>query len=238
MAPRLRWLLVFLGCALAQPLSSAELSAVRVFHLSETSISVMDASQAVHHLLSDRGSLTIHPRQGRLMVQDSPEVVERVTLLMDELTRPPQDFRIRVELLEATRLEVAAEERAEVAQHIRRRFPFPHFRRLGTTVLGGDLRGPATVNLTSDHQVAFEAKPVRIQDDAPWGVRDPGARVHLEDVRLLKRRGSKGASGQVELLRTSAILGHSQRAIFGVSASAGAERALILILEVEAAGEQ
>ena len=42
MADRLPLLLMLLICTVAWPLSSAELSAVRVFHLAETSLSVSE----------------------------------------------------------------------------------------------------------------------------------------------------------------------------------------------------
>ena len=91
---------VFLFTVLAAVVTmAADVETVaRVFRLDFASIS--EVSVAVQPMLSESGSLTLHPSRSRITVQDLPEVVDRVAQRIAELDRMPGHFRIKIDLLE------------------------------------------------------------------------------------------------------------------------------------------
>lgn len=54
---------------------------LRVFTLEHASVS--EVSAAVQPLLSEEGSMTLRPKLSRIIVQDQPEVIDRVTALIE-----------------------------------------------------------------------------------------------------------------------------------------------------------
>ena len=90
---------VVLGIAAA--VTAANLETVsRVFRLEHASVS--DASAAIQPMLSEAGSLTLQPKLSRIVVQDQPEIIDRVTELIKNLDHVPGLFTVQVELLEGT----------------------------------------------------------------------------------------------------------------------------------------
>jgi hypothetical protein len=156
---------------------------------------------------------------------------------MEELTRPRARYTIRVELLEAGNEPVPVEERGKVDAHVRRKIGYAHYRQMGIAVFDGVVGDAAMADLGGGFTVGFLAKAMPPPPEAPWGVRDPGPRVQLQELTLLRNRLESGRAKQVELLRTSAVLANKQRAIFGVGGSEGSARALVLIVTAERVGE-
>jgi hypothetical protein len=157
---------------------------------------------------------------------------------MDELSSSPSSYRIVVELLEASNQAVAAGDQTQVDSRVRRMFQFASFQRIGMAVFEGAVGEPARGAVGSGYTVSFRPKSIPAPGRAPWGIRDPGSRVHLERLQLMRTRlGERGVATQQEVLRTSMVLGPRQRVIVGASGSEGAERALVLILEAQAVGE-
>ena len=85
---------------------------VRVFQLQHCSVT--EAAAAVQALLSEDGSLTVHPHQSRITVQDRPDVVERAAKVIADMDRSPDRYLIEVVLLEGVAEELPPQQRVAV----------------------------------------------------------------------------------------------------------------------------
>jgi hypothetical protein len=226
------------ACLVAVLVGAEVVTTVRVFQVPPAAVTPAEASSAVLPLLSEDGSLTVYPHQRRLVVQDRPEVVGRVADVMERLSGSPSSYRIVVELLEASNDAASGGEPTEVDARVRRMFHFTSFRSIGRAIFEGAVGEPNSGAVGRDFNLSFRPRSIPAPGTTPWGIRDPGSRVHLERLRLLRTRvGSGGVATQQEVLRTSMVLGPRQRVIVGASASEGSDRALVLILEAEKVGE-
>ncbi len=215
------------------------MTTVRVFHLRSGRVSVQEASAAVQPLLSEQGTLTVQPHKLQLVVQDRPEVVARVTALLAELERTSERYQLRIELLEASNSPLPAGQRVEVDRRVSRMFRFSSFRRLGLTEVEGEIGQTAVAHLGPNYRVDLHTSSVAAPADAPWGFAGADQRVHVDRLTLHQTASAPaGGQRQVEVLRTSLMLGVGQRAVLGASGSEGSERALVLIVEAGSAETQ
>ncbi len=208
---------------------------VHVFQIRHASMEKVSA--AVQALLSDQGSLTLQPKQGRITVQDSQEIVDQVADLIAEIDRAPGVYRIRMELLEGTSKPLAAGQEARVDHSLTEMFNFPHFRSLGTATFEGNLGTPSSAHLGSGYQVSFLAEATGFSQSSPWGSPDPGERIHLrwltlERVRVVQGRGEKPN----EVLRTSVFIAPDQKVFIGAGSSEDSKEGLVLIIRAGEVG--
>lgn len=208
--------------------AAARPTAVRVFHLQHASVN--DASEAIQPLLSESGSLTIQPGRARITVQDSPEVVMAVAERLRELDQAPEIFRIEVELVEGTDRPVPLADRAAIPERAQRMFPFRWYRRIGAAVFQGELGVPSSAVLGGSYRVSFLARSLDVTPDMPWGIPDPGSRIHLEWLTLeqLDREAKDGQP--TSLLRSSGFLSNHQEIVTGIGSSEDASNGLVLVV--------
>jgi len=207
----------------------------RVFTLEHVSVS--EASAAVQPMLSEHGSLILQPSRSRMTVQDLPQVVEKVAVLVADIDNLPESYSIQVELLEGRSEPYSAATQAQIDQRLRKMFNFPSFRQLGSTVLEGELGSPAQADLGGGYQISFFANAVEHSEDTPWGAPDPGDRVHLRP--LILKRVSIEADGTQEieiLLRTNVLIAPKQKVYIGAGTSEDAENGLVLIVHSQGSG--
>lgn len=224
---------VFTACmVLAAIVSTADDVATvsRVFRLNHVSVS--EASDAIQPLLTTRGSLTLQPQLSRVTVQDNPEVVARVAELLVEMDRPPGSYRIGIELLEGRSKPYPASQEIDVDARLKRMFKFASYRRLGRTVLEGDLGGSAQADLHEGYHVGFDSAAQEPTPQTPWGSADFGDRIELKNLTLEKIQAySGGDSETVRLVRTSVFLFPKQEVLIGAVKSEQAETGLVLIVQ-------
>jgi len=201
-------------------------------------LSVAEATTAVHPLLSGEGSLTLQPSRARITVQDFPEVIDRVVKVIDQLDRPPDRYRVRIELLEggAERPFGAANE-VEATNRLRKMFKFPSYRSLGSAVLEGELGGNTQASLGAGFQISFIAQLPPHSSESPWGAPDPGDRIQLRSLTLERlRAGADGAQLSQQYLRTNVLLSPNQKVYIGAGVSEDPETGLVLIVQVQEPG--
>lgn len=201
-------------------------------------LSVAEATTAVQPLLSGEGSLTLQPSRARITVQDFPEVIDRVVKVIDQLDRPPDRYRVRIELLEggAERPFGAANE-VEATNRLRKMFKFPSYRSLGSAVLEGELGGNTQASLGAGFQISFIAQLPPHSSESPWGAPDPGDRIQLRSLTLERlRAGADGAQLSQQYLRTNVLLSPNQKVYIGAGSSEDPETGLVLIVEVQEPG--
>lgn len=214
---------------------AADPTMVRVFQVQHCSVT--EAAAAVQALLSEDGSLTVHPHQSRITVQDRPDVVERAAEVIAKMDRSPDRYLIEVVLLEGVAKELPQQQRAAVDGRLRRMFPFVSYRRIGATSFDGVMGEPAFADLGEGHRVSFLAESLGIGDDAPWGIPKPGSRVHLQWLTLSRTvTDAAGRQRSIEVLRTSVFLSEKQEVFIGAGSSEDSDHGLVLILQARSIG--
>ena len=226
-----RSILVVLFSIFAVALTAADQTSttVRVFNLKNAS--VIEAFIAIESKLSNDGSVTVQPSRGRITIQDSPEVVGRISALMAELDRIPGEYRIEVELLEGLDSEEVSDLAPELDRRLHRMFPFKSYRRAGRTVFQGEFGQPTTASLSRSYRLSFLAEPSNVSESTPWGVADLGNRTQVKWLRLDRLTvGADGGEKVNELLRTTVFLSPRQKMIIGAGSSEDSASGLVLIL--------
>jgi hypothetical protein len=201
-------------------------------------VSVAEATTVVQPLLSDQGSLTLQPSRSRIIVQDFPEVINRVVLLIDELDRLPNSYRIHIELLEggAERPFGAANE-VEATDRLRKMFKFPSYRSLGSAALEGVLGGDAQASLGSGYEVSFVTQIPAHSSETPWGAPELGDRIQLRSLTLKRvKAGADGEQLSQQYLRTNVLLSPNQKVYIGAGSSEDPETGLVLIVQLQEPG--
>ena len=98
---------------------------------------------------------------------------------------------------------------------------------------------PTAADLGEGHRVFFLASSLGSGDNLPYGIPDPGRRVHLQWLTLTRTvTDHTGTQRSFEVLRTSAYLSERQEVIIGAGSSESSARGLVLILQAHAIGER
>jgi hypothetical protein len=224
---------------IATVLAAASTNTVsRVFKLEH--VSVLEVSAAVQPLLSEFGSLTLQPKLSRIVVQDQPEVIDRVTTLIETLDHLPGLFSVQIELLEGTepkpygtRDEIKAEDR------LRKMFKVEAFQRIGSSTIKGVLGSPARAELGTSFQVSLLAQLPDRSESTPWGVADPGNRLQLRQLVLERKAiGADGTLKTDELLRTNVLLSPKQTVYIGAGNSEDSGHVLVLVVHATETGSR
>ncbi len=234
----LRRSLVFLVIAgIAASVSATEGQTMsRVFRLEHVSVS--EASDAVQGLLSDTGSLTLQPKLSRIVVQDDPEIIARVTALIEMLDQVPGSYGIRVDLLEGGKaLPYGSIDEVEVEERLRRMYKVDSFHRIGASTIEGVLGSRAQAELGSSFRVSFVAQVPHFSSETPWGSPDPGNRLQLQHLVLERTElASDGTLKADEILRTRVLLSPNQTVYIGAGNSEDSEKVLVLIVHAREFG--
>ena len=228
---------VVIGIAAA--VTAANLETVsRVFRLEHASVS--DASAAIQPMLSDAGSMTLQPKLSRIVVQDQPEIIDRVSELIEKIDHIPGAYSIQIDLLKGGKAtpygtvdEVAVEER------LRKMFKVEAFHRIGRSTIEGVLGSPTRAKLGTTFQVSLLAQLPEYPESTPWGAPDPGNRLQLRQLVLERTTvAADGALTTAELLRTNVLLSPKQTVYIGAGNSEDPEDVLVLIVHAEEFGSR
>ena len=234
-----RSVLLVAAIGIAVALSAADVEIIsRVFTLKHVPVS--DVSTAVQPMLSEAGSLTLQPKLSRIVVQDEREIIDKVTALIEKLDHLPGHYSVEIELLEGTdprpygtRDEIEAEDR------LREMFNVEAFRRLGKSVVEGELGNRAQVALGHDHRVSFLAEAHEAPSNAPWGTPKLQDRISLRPLVL--ERLEVSTDGQLttrELLRTNVLISQEQTVYIGAGDSEDSGNVLVLIVRAKETGSR
>jgi len=158
---RRRIFFVTFVAALMLPALAVAVTTARVFKLRYRTVA--EAVELVQPMLSIEGSLTMQPHESRLTIQDRDDIVEHIAAVLEIFDSAPGRYRIVVELLEASNSPVPPGNQVEVDERVRRMFRYTSFRRLGTTVLEGELGGDAGADLGAGYQIRFEARSAGVK---------------------------------------------------------------------------
>ena len=208
----------------------------RAFTLEHVSIS--EVSAAVEPLLSEAGSMTLQPKKSRIVVQDQPEIIDRVTTLIEELDHVPGAYSVRFDLLESGEPKpYGTSDQVKVEDRVQKMFNADAFYRLGSSTIEGMSGSPALAGLGRSFQVSFLAVVAEPRSSSPWGARQPGVRLHLRQLVLERKQvAADGSIATDELLRTNVQLSAKQTVYIGAGNSEDSEEVLVLIVHAEEFG--
>jgi hypothetical protein len=210
----------------------------RVFTLEHASVS--DVSNAVQPLLSEAGSLTLQPKLSRIVVQDQPAILDRVTALIEELDHVPDHYSIEIELLEGTEPRpYGTRDEIEAEGRLREMFNVEAFHRLGRSVVEGELGNQAQAGLGDEFRVSFLAQASEVSKGPPWGTPDVGSRLSLRPLVLERLEVStEGELTAHELLRTNVLISQKQTVYIGAGNSEDSANVLVLIVHAMETGSR
>jgi type II secretory pathway component GspD/PulD (secretin) len=166
------------------PVDAAEKSATRVFKLEHADVT--EAITAIRPLLSEHGSFTVKISESQLTVQDRPDIVTQIADRIRELDQPPTEFKIRIELLEASNDKNDPAGDAFVDPRVRRMFQYSSYRSIASNVIAGELGTTTRAELGSAYHVSFLARPASRQSEA----------VPADQSKAWSMPGSKSGSGR------------------------------------------
>jgi hypothetical protein len=192
-----------------------------------------DAAELVGSVLSQAGSVTMQPRLKTLIVQDRPEVLDRVATLLRSFDLPPRNVEVTLSLFlgtdrrddEAGRQVSSAGVTREVrgvTETLGDVTKWNAYEPLGSRSVTGAEGAKVTANLSDDYRVVFEVESVQ----------GPQGAVKFRSFSLQKV--TKGADGErTEDLITTAIVIPAGRLLV-VGAAKGPESKKALFLTVQA----
>lgn len=199
---------------------------------------LFDAADIVAPILSEAGTVSLEPRLRRLIVQDRPDVVERIAEMLADFDVPPRSVEVTVSLFLATdkRDEEAGRhaQSPEVTREIRGvRETLVNFSNwkdyapLGSATVVSTEGSRVTVDLAEDYQVVYRVDGI----DAVQG----RERVTFGEFTL--RRAVRTASGEVVHRRvyTAEIMSLTpgRKIMVGASQSPESPRALFVSISAD-----
>ena len=225
--------------------------AVQTFHL--THRTAAEASDVAQAFLSPAGSVTVHPAQHTITVQDTPASVDRIAEILKILDQPQPNMRVEIRLVEASNHPASKgkPESDAVDPGIRKMFHYKVYRTVGRAVLEWDAPGPMDVDLGKRYRLSTNASWQQQLGVAPAGPSSPPP-LQAKDLRLAWKLGGPATvrgmlrsrrlvledltltrtdpRGDRPLLKTRAVLSPRQRVVIGASSSEDSDRALLLIV--------
>jgi len=225
--------------------------AVQTFHLKHRTAA--EASDVAQVFLSEAGSVTVHPAQATVTVQDTPESVQRIAEILGILDQPQPNMRVEVLLIEASNdpPDPRGTGQEGIDPGLQKMFRYRSYRIVGKAVLEWDAPGPMEVDLGRRYRLSTTASWQQRLGIAPAGP-SPGAILHAKDLRIAwKLGGAATVRGMLRsrrlvlenltvarrdsakghpLLRTRAVLSPRQRVVIGASPSEESDKALVLVV--------
>lgn len=123
---------------------------------------VTEASQLVQLFLSDTGSLTMHPQQGLVTVQDRADVIRVVSGLLKAYDTAPVPFVLQVELWQASNKHDKSGD-SHVDPRVRRLFQYASFRKVAQARVESDGSSPLHADLGPTYLLRSAAVQRRLQ---------------------------------------------------------------------------
>jgi len=200
--------------------------------------SVADAADLAGALLSAEGSLTLQPRLRTLLVQDHPEVLDRIASVLEAFDRPPRNVEVTASLFLGTeRRERPAAEGGEgrtsrdVSREVRGVMEtladftkWNEYVPLGSFAVTGVEGSPVTAYFSEDYRVVFEVESV---GDAAGEI--VFRRFSLQRVVVTAEGGERAE----EIYGAGVVLRAGVMSVVGAAKGPDSKRALFLALRAK-----
>jgi hypothetical protein len=197
-----------------------------------------EAAELVQSVLTDDGTLTLHPRMNRLVVEDRGSVLLKIDSLLKSFDLPPRDVRITFILFmasdrrgavpqPASSASVFSAEVGSVIESLKDFTKWTSYEPLGNRAVRGQEGVVTEATLSDNYRVSFAVHSV---------ARRAGQEVIKFDRIVLQRihRDDEGNEKFDDLYTTAGSLKTGMLHVAGAANGPDADRALFLTMQVEA----
>jgi hypothetical protein len=205
-------------------------------------IDAPEALQILHSYKSPRGRIQMQRNRNTLIIEDTPEFVDKLLSILKEIDVRPLDLMFTVDVIMGAKDEPEAGDPVPASDPLMRELKdllkYAYFTRLDSTLVKVRDNGRSSQRLGGlGIGLQLELYPRHVKD----GNQD-GFQVELSLRQTTKRMSRRDDQGKVEywaaplektlsLLQTSLSLKDGERSVVGVSKLNGGDTALILIIE-------
>lgn len=185
----------------------------------------------LRHYVSRYGKIQNMPRSNKIIIEDTPEIVEKILTILNELDVRPLDMQFSVDLILGTADSGAAEDLSKdlkadpVIKELRSLMKYRSFRALDSSII------KVQDNSRSYQRIGGNGMDLKLQLSPRYIQEQKGDSFQVE-LRLSKVQGidKEGKEVSTTLIDTTLSLKSGERTVVGVSKLDGGDKALILIL--------
>ena len=204
-------------------------------------IEAQEAQSILSSYKSPRGRIQVQRNRNVLIIEDTPEFVDKLLSILKELDVKPLDLMFTVSVILGSMEEEGGEPipgSDRLLKELKSLLKYKHFTRLDTSLVKVQDNGNTSQRMGGEGiGLLLELYPRHVRD----GGQD-GFQVELRLRQTTRRHERKDAEGKIEyfgspleksmsLLSTSLTLKDGERSVVGVSKLNGGDTALILVIE-------
>lgn len=206
-------------------------------------VKYINANWAIGHLrqyMSRYGKISLIQGTNKVIIEDTPEIVEKIMEILSDVDVKPFDLQFNVDLLLGTTRENADDDLVKamkddpVLKELQNLLKYKSFKILDSSIL------KAQDNSSSSHRIGGKGINLRL-DLNPHYIQDNGGGVFQVELRLSQYQGftPEGSERVLTLTDTTLTLKSGEKQVVGISklsyvpreaAEEGEDTALILIL--------
>jgi type II secretory pathway component GspD/PulD (secretin) len=204
-------------------------------------IEAQEAFQILIAYKSNRGRIQMQRNRNILIIEDTPEFVDKLLSILKELDVRPLDLMFTVDVIMGSMEEKGGEKipgSDKLLKELKSLLKYKHFARLDTTMIKVQDSGRTSQRMGGQGiGLLLELYPRHVRD----GGQD-GFQVELSLRQTTRQFSRQDADGKLQhlgtpleksmsLLQTSLMLKDGERSVVGVSKLNGGDTALILVIE-------
>ena len=187
------------------------------------------AREVLRKFVSPRGVVTQLPRDNRLIIQDTPEMVDKIVSILKELDVKKQDLQFEIELVLGSMNEKSMSKELmsdSLIKELQSLLKYKYFKRLDFSLI--------KVQDTSRSQQRLGGEGMSLTLDLnPTYIQDGNKDNFKVELQLSQSRGynSEGEENFIRLISTVLTIKSGDKSVVGVSKLNGGDKALILIIQ-------
>jgi hypothetical protein len=204
-------------------------------------INAQEAHQILMAYRSPRGRIQIQRNRNILIIEDTPDFVDKLLSILKEIDVRPLDLMFTVDVILGSMKEAGGESipsSDRLLKELKSLLKYEHFTRLDTSLIKVQDNGNTSQRMGGEGiGLLLELYPRHVRD----GGKD-GFQVELRLLQTTRRQERRDEGGNIEyfasplekslsLLSTSLSLVDGERSVVGVSKLNGGDTALILVIE-------
>jgi hypothetical protein len=204
-------------------------------------IEAQEAFQILMAYKSQRGRIQIQRNRNILIIEDTPDFVDKLLSILKELDVRPLDLMFTVNVIMGSMEEKGGEKipgSDQLLKELKSLLKYEHFARLDTSLIKVQDNGRTSQRMGGQGiGLLLELYPRHVSDGA-----EDGFQVELSLRQTTRQFSRPGEDGKLQymgtpleksmsLLQTSLMLKDGERSVVGVSKLNGGDTALILVIE-------
>lgn len=187
------------------------------------------AMSVLRKFMSPQGVITQLPRDNRLIIQDTPEMVDKLVSMLKELDVKKQDLQFEIELVLGTMKESSTSKELMsdyLIKELQSLLKYKYFKRLDLSLI------KVQDNSSSHQRLGGEGMSFTLYL-YPTYIQEENKDNFKVELRLSQSRGfnSEGEEKFIKLISTVLTIKSGDKSVVGVSKLNGGDKALILIIQ-------